>query len=29
MREIAGSNGSSTTFFPIPVDFLGKILERK
>lgn len=29
MREIAGSNGSSTTFFPIPVDFLGKILDRK
>lgn len=29
MREIAGSNGSSTTFFPIPVDFLSKVLDRK
>lgn len=28
MREIAGSNGSSTTFFPIPVDFLNKIIDR-
>lgn len=28
MREIAGSNNSSTTFFPIPVDFLGKLLNR-
>ncbi len=27
MREIAGSNNSSTTFFPIPVDFLGKLLK--
>ena len=29
MREIAGSNNSSTTFFPIPVDFLSRILEKK
>jgi regulator of protease activity HflC (stomatin/prohibitin superfamily) len=29
MREIAGSNGSSTTFFPIPVDFLSRILDGK
>lgn len=29
MREIAGSNNSSTTFFPIPVDFLSKLLDRK
>lgn len=29
MREIAGTNGSSTTFFPIPVDFFSKILDRK
>ena len=28
MREVAGSNNSSTTFFPIPVDFLSKILNR-
>jgi len=28
MREIAGSNNSSTTFFPIPVDFLGKLLGK-
>ena len=28
MREIAGSNNSSTTFFPIPVDFLGKLLNK-
>lgn len=27
MREIAGSNNSSTTFFPIPVDFLGKLIK--
>jgi regulator of protease activity HflC (stomatin/prohibitin superfamily) len=27
MREIAGSNNSSTTFFPIPVDFLNKLLK--
>jgi regulator of protease activity HflC (stomatin/prohibitin superfamily) len=27
MREIASSNNSSTTFFPIPVDFLGKLLK--
>lgn len=29
MREIAGSNNSSTTFFPIPVDFLSRILDNK
>ncbi|HXH76738.1 MAG TPA: slipin family protein [Bacteriovoracaceae bacterium] len=29
MREIAGSNNSSTTFFPIPVDFLSRILDKK
>jgi regulator of protease activity HflC (stomatin/prohibitin superfamily) len=28
MREIAGTNNSSTTFFPVPVDFLSKILNR-
>lgn len=28
MREIAGSNNSSTTFFPIPVDFLGRLLNK-
>jgi regulator of protease activity HflC (stomatin/prohibitin superfamily) len=28
MREIAGSNNSSTTFFPVPVDFLSKIMNR-
>ena len=28
MREIAGSNNSSTTFFPIPVDFLSKLMNR-
>jgi regulator of protease activity HflC (stomatin/prohibitin superfamily) len=27
MREIAGSNNSSTTFFPIPVDFLSKLMK--
>ena len=27
MREIASSNGSSTTFFPIPVDFLSKLMK--
>lgn len=29
MREIAGANNSSTTFFPIPVDFLSRIIDRK
>jgi regulator of protease activity HflC (stomatin/prohibitin superfamily) len=29
MREIAGSNNSSTTFFPVPVDFLSRILEKR
>lgn len=28
MREVAGANNSSTTFFPIPVDFLGKLLQK-
>jgi len=28
MREVAGSNNSSTTFFPIPVDFLSKLFNR-
>ncbi len=28
MREIAGTNNSSTTFFPIPVDFLSKFLSK-
>jgi regulator of protease activity HflC (stomatin/prohibitin superfamily) len=28
MREIAGANNSSTTFFPIPVDFLSKFINR-
>ncbi len=28
MREIAGSNNSSTTFFPIPVDFFSKFISR-
>jgi hypothetical protein len=28
MREIAGTNNSSTTFFPIPVDFLSKFLTK-
>ncbi len=28
MREVAGSNNSSTTFFPIPVDFLSKLMNR-
>ena len=28
MREIAGSNGNSTTFFPIPVNFLDKLLSK-
>lgn len=27
MREISGSNNSSTTFFPIPVDFFSKLLK--
>jgi regulator of protease activity HflC (stomatin/prohibitin superfamily) len=29
MREIAGANNSSTTFFPIPIDFLSKLLDKK
>lgn len=29
MREIAGSNNSSTTFFPIPIDFLSRLTDRK
>jgi regulator of protease activity HflC (stomatin/prohibitin superfamily) len=29
MREIASSNNSSTTFFPIPVDFLSRMTEKK
>jgi regulator of protease activity HflC (stomatin/prohibitin superfamily) len=28
MREIAGSNGSSTTFFPIPIDFLKGLMNK-
>jgi len=28
MREIAGTNNSSTTFFPMPVDFLGKLISK-
>ncbi len=28
MREIAGINNSSTTFFPMPVDFLGKLISK-
>ncbi len=28
MREIAGANNSSTTFFPIPIDFLSKLLNK-
>lgn len=28
MREIAGSNNSSTTFFPVPIDFLSKMLNK-
>jgi len=28
MREIAGSNGSSTTFFPIPIDLLSSIMKK-
>jgi regulator of protease activity HflC (stomatin/prohibitin superfamily) len=28
MREIAGTNNSSTTFFPIPIDFLSKLLKK-
>jgi regulator of protease activity HflC (stomatin/prohibitin superfamily) len=28
MREVAGSNNSSTTFFPIPIDFLSKIINK-
>jgi regulator of protease activity HflC (stomatin/prohibitin superfamily) len=28
MREVAGANNSSTTFFPIPVDFLSKFLSK-
>ena len=27
MREIASSNNSSTTFFPIPIDFLSKMMK--
>ena len=29
MREIAGANNSSTTFFPIPVDFLSRIMDKR
>lgn len=28
MREVAGANNSSTTFFPLPIDFLGKLLNK-
>jgi len=28
MREVAGTSNSSTTFFPIPVDFLSKLMNR-
>lgn len=28
MREVAGANNSSTTFFPIPIDFLNKLLNK-
>lgn len=28
MREVAGANNSSTTFFPIPIDFLSKLLGK-
>lgn len=28
MREVAGANNSSTTFFPIPMDFLTKLVNK-
>jgi len=28
MREIAGTNNSSTTFFPMPIDFLSNLLKK-
>jgi regulator of protease activity HflC (stomatin/prohibitin superfamily) len=28
MREVAGANNSSTTFFPIPIDFITKLFNR-
>jgi regulator of protease activity HflC (stomatin/prohibitin superfamily) len=28
MREVAGSNNSSTTIFPIPVDFLSRLMKN-
>ncbi len=28
MKEISGSNAASTTFFPLPVDFLSKIISK-
>ncbi|MBK25550.1 MAG: hypothetical protein CME70_16255 [Halobacteriovorax sp.] len=28
MKEISGSNAASTTFFPLPVDFLSKIMSK-
>lgn len=28
MRDVAGTNNSSTTFFPIPIDFISKLLNR-
>lgn len=27
MREVAGANNSSTTFFPIPIDFISKLIK--
>lgn len=29
MREVAGANNSSTTFFPIPIDFLSSLLKKE
>ena len=28
MREVAGANNSSTTIFPVPVDFLSRLLSK-
>jgi len=29
MREISSGEGSTTTFFPLPIDFINKFLEKR
>ena len=28
MREVAGANNSTTTFFPVPIDYLAQLVKK-